>query len=190
MQSEEEGPRVRVPQTPAPAPWLAGREASVCALRAGLVNHRPGDRAQRGRLEEGALAAQTPLGHRPAACGALDRRNPICVKRSLTAANLPDGLNQCEATENKALKPNPAQCVRERRGRPAGLCVCEEPPFPLQALLLSPSGVPLAPPPASGPAPWAWVSYIHPQQHSHKLILQIRDLQITSMSEMDSRLRP
>lgn len=98
------------------------------------------------------------------------------------------------AAENKALKPNPElRAVRAgEAGAPAGLCAREEPPFPLRAPLLGPSGGALAPRPASRwllgrPAPGA--SHIHPKQQSHKLILQMRDLQAANASEMDSRLR-
>lgn len=91
MQSEEEGARVPVPgrRAACPGPWLAGSEASVCALCAGLVNHRHGDRAQRGRLEEGVLAEQTPLG--APACGPWGpgQANPIRAKAPSLLAALP-----------------------------------------------------------------------------------------------------
>lgn len=73
-------------------------------------------------------------------------------------------------------------------GAPAGRCDLEEPPFPFSALL----GAPWLPgPPADGssggrlPGPLTFT----PKQQSHKLILQIRDLQAADTSEMDSRLR-
>lgn len=62
MQREEEGPRVRAPQTPAPAPWLAGSEASVCGLCAGLVHHRPGDGLSVGDSRKESWPSKHPSG--------------------------------------------------------------------------------------------------------------------------------